>query len=62
MKGQGGKSLVKTVPSGEIKCMRGEMSRENGGLRGEIKGEKKVQIVLRETSKMCKGRKDYGEE
>ena len=29
---------------------------------GENKRRKKVQIVLRETSKMCKGRKDYGEE
>ena len=53
---------MKTVPSGEIKCMRGEMSREKWRITGRNKRRKKVQIVLRETSKMCKGRKDYGEE
>ena len=26
-----------------------------------LRGEKTVQIVQREVSKMCKGRKDYGE-
>ena len=42
---------MKTVPSGEIKCMRGEMSREKWRITGINKRRKKVQRVPREKIK-----------